>query len=143
MITTLKTAVQNILSESGEPLFKEVGSAFGVQQAMSSPLQASPVAFVVPIAEDPSPNSRDVGLTLQEMKQTYGVLIGLITSGDDDSDIAELERVRQLVRDELYGQSLLDGFEPFSLANNNMQSLQNGQLFWMDRFVTEQTVEAR
>jgi hypothetical protein len=139
--------LEELTDDNGNPFFKHVGHALEVAQAMDKQLQTSPVAYVVEVEETPGEDYRDTGSSLQNMNVTVGILIGIRGTGRSDQDRIALKVARKKVRESLYGfqpESTDDGdFEPLRIGRNNMQRLSKNQLFWMDRFVSEQTIESK
>jgi len=142
MIKTITAKVKNLKDAQGKPLFASVKSAIDIVSEMQKPLNVSSIAFIVPLEESPSGNQRDMGLALQKINKTVGVLIGIRTAGRNEDDSSKLELLRQTLRNSLYGWQVDTNHSPFLLAASNLQQLQERQLFWMDRFTTEHYEEA-
>ena len=64
------------IQERIAPSFNRVEAAINLREVIKQPIHASNVAFVVPIAERPAGNSRDVdvGRPLQEISITLSLI---------------------------------------------------------------------
>lgn len=142
MIKTITTRVEALKDAQGKPLFASVKSAVDMVSEMQKPLNVATIAFIVPLEEVPSINQREMGYALQNVNQTFGVLIGLRIGGRNEDDSDKLEVLRTALRNSLFGWQLNGEYTPLLLATSNLQQLQERQLFWMDRFTTEHLEEA-
>ncbi|MBL4832648.1 MAG: hypothetical protein JKY26_01630 [Pseudomonas sp.] len=142
MIKTITTRVKALKDAQGKPLFASVKSAVDMVSEMQKPLNVATIAFIVPLEETPSVNHREMGPALQNITQTFGVLIGLRIGGRNEDDSDKLEVLRTALRNSLFGWQLNGEYTPCLLATSNLQQLQERQLFWMDRFTTEHLEEA-
>lgn len=142
MIKTITTRVEALKDAQGKPLFASVKSAVDMVSEMQKPLNVATIAFIVPLEEVPSINQREMGYALQNVNQTFGVLIGLRIGGRNEDDSDKLEVLRTALRNSLFGWRLNREYTPLLLATSNLQQLQERQLFWMDRFTTEHLEEA-
>ncbi len=92
--------------------------------------------FVFLQSESPSPDVRGSGPYLQELTQTYGVLVVAKLVNQDTFDF---EPIRKQLRKRLFGWSPYSGYESFWLGSGQLFNLQRGQISWLDNFVTEYT----
>lgn len=142
MINAISTRIKAITNDNGQPLFIEVKSALDVVDAMANPLNASPVAFIVPLEETPITSELEIGSPMQTMRSDVGLIIGVRTVGQRSDDANNLAVIRKKLRESLFGWSPLTGYKPFLLMQSNIQQLQTGQLFWMERFTTQYLEES-
>ncbi|MGQ8367136.1 phage tail terminator protein [Glaciecola sp. 1036] len=119
--------------------FDIVQHAVSLRVALSQPLTRSTMGFIVPIAERPNDNARDVdvGSPLQEVLITFGVVTAIQSINDKTgAKTAErLEKIREDIRQALYGYKPQE-HEPVLIGASDLLQFVNGGLFWVDRFTT-------
>lgn len=143
MIKAITTKITNAKDEDGKSLFIAVRPATEVADAMAKSLNASHVAFIVPLEEKPITDELDTGQAIQKQHATIGVLIGLRSVGNSEDDNERLIELRKNINKELFGWTPASGHKALLKGLCNMQKLQpNQQLFWMERFTTEFYLES-
>lgn len=123
-----------------KPLFKHVGGASNVRQAISQNIPHDSVCYIVPLSETPMGNSRDVdvGCPVQEVNITIGILIGIKNFNDDTGfkSIELLDAQKIAVRETFYGWKPDDEHDPMLLGKSELVHFSNTGLWWVQRFMT-------
>lgn len=119
-------------------LFKSVGSAADAARAMSgqTPIGDGPVAYVVPIADNPAPPRAEGGP--QAAVITFGVLM-MVRQASDPNGMGGLEKIKQLqasLQAGLLGWDGLPGFTPIWSAGGRVLEFQPAALWWLEEFST-------
>jgi hypothetical protein len=127
------------LSSRIQPVFKRVETAINLREAIKQPIHGGNIAFVVPVLERPTNNTRDVdvGQPMQEVTITFGIVMGLQSINDPTGTkaVVELEKLRVATRALLYGFTPID-HEPVLLAASDLVAFVPNGLWWIDRYTT-------
>lgn len=95
--------------------------------------------FVVPVSERPMGNTRTSGRALQEVQVTVGIVIAIRSLNDVTGERGQdqLEQIRALVRDQLFGWTPDGASTHYLLGNGDLIKMEAGRIFWMDRYITK------
>ena len=139
VITQLHAAELN-----GKPLFMKVSEAIDLGRAMKAPLQQSPVAYVIEVSRRPGNNGRDMGLALQKVTTTIGVVIGVSKINDSTGSKAKaiVGPVLKQTRAALFGFAPTDEHAPFLLGAADTVGVTESALWQLERFTTEHYEES-
>ena len=123
----------------GQPPWCDVRGLLTLSELHLQALNRTPALFVLMLAEDPGPDSRSSGPALQSVKQTLGVVLVDQIRNQRAPDMTPL---RQELRRRLFGFQPGAQFEPLVLGAGHLLSVEQGQVSWVDRFITEYTEDA-
>lgn len=118
--------------------FKQVGSSLTLSMIMNNPPPAGVSAWVVPIGETPTGDTRTAGAALQKVNLIFGVLLGVRSFNDQrgNKSNAQLDQARDAVRNKLFGWTPATALLPCLLSNSELVNMDQGVIFWLDRYTT-------
>ncbi|NRA56240.1 MAG: hypothetical protein HRU23_19025 [Gammaproteobacteria bacterium] len=119
-------------------LFRLVDSALSLAAVLDDPINISPAAYVIPIAERPGTNTRTIGPALQQISITFGVIIAVKSFNDPKGKKGSqlLESLRSEIRQSLFGWSPDANHGAVELGPGDLVAMKNGGIWWLDRFTT-------
>ena len=128
----------------GKSRFRLVDSALSLSSVLSKPINQSPVAYVVPVAERPGRNERTIGTAMQSLDITFGVVIALTNRNDPTGKRgnAVLQALRDEVRQALFGWSPNVEHHSILLGPGDLVSMDKNGIWWLDKFTTKTYKEA-
>jgi len=106
-------------------------------------LKATPVAYVVPLAEAAGPNAL-ANQVRQKMEVHFGVIFAIGSLRDARGEAAKeaLEPLRAAVRSALLGWTPDTGFNPIYCTGGRLVDMSEGILWWQDDFTTSFYIHA-
>jgi hypothetical protein len=118
------------------PLLKKVGGSADFGVAETALRNKLPAAFVIPLAEQASPNSSATTLVSQKVNQQFGVILAVSNLRDATGEkaLADLAAVRQQVFAALLGWIPLGERSAMELSGGNLQDMSDQVLWWQDVF---------
>ncbi|GAB5378967.1 MAG: hypothetical protein Alis3KO_00980 [Aliiglaciecola sp.] len=123
-----------------KPLFKQVGGAANIVEAVKQNIPIGNIGFVIPLGEQPMGNRRDVdiGAPLQEAIITFGVLSGIRVFDDaaGDKSTVAIEQHSKKVLSALYGWKPNGEYDPILLGNSALVKYSSSGMWWLQRFTT-------
>jgi hypothetical protein len=116
-----------------------VGTVLSLAMAMGQSVRADVEVFICPLAERPGPNQRITGPVLQQVTDTIGVVFAVRARNDKDGARAasKLELARASVRQALLGWCPASATRHIELAPSDLVKMEPGQVWWLDRYITE------
>lgn len=125
------------------PSIRFVAGAAELASATSSGLPTHPAAFVFPLAEAAGINGRSTGPALQQMVESFAVLLAVKSAADPRGEAAvdDLRALRLELRAALHGWEPDTDHAPLVLAGAQMVSAANSFVFWQEEFATEYLAE--
>lgn len=116
--------------------FKGIDDAAGFAQVSAKPA-SSPMAFVVPVADQAGPN-RTAPIVSQELIERFGVVIATSNRRERHGGAAarDIESLVGAVRTALVGWSPDAGHDPVEYAAGRMMQADQGFVWWLCEFTT-------
>lgn len=130
MIDAIKTRLQPM------PALKLVGEAPDFQTAVENRPPVTPAVYVMVLGEKPGPVATDV--MIQKVQVAVGVVFVVRNLADNKGVAArtDLEALRRVVRDELYGWCAALDLAPFERGEGHLLAFKDGHMWWQDIFIT-------
>lgn len=126
------------LHSTSIPPLKTVGAASDLPAVMAAArgVPQSPAAYVLPIAESASPNTRATGAFVQQLTETFGVAFAVRELSDARGGQATvtLDAVRKPVRLQLAGWQLDEHHLPMEFVTGRLVDYLNGVTWWLDQY---------
>ena len=129
---------------NGKPLFNKVEEAIDLSSSMKGRLKPSPVAFVIEISRRPGNNARDMGMALQEVTTTVGIVVGISKTNDPQGTKAKdaVAPILNETRKALFGFSPTNEHSNLLLAAADTVGVTEHALWQLERFTTTHFEEA-
>lgn len=120
------------------PALKLVEGAAGFQSAGESSPKATPACFVFLQGESPTPNQLGDMFVQQKVMCTVGVIL-VVRNLKDTKGVAagaDMEALRKLVKDQVFGWQAAPAYDPFERGNANLLVFKDGHMWWQDLYLT-------
>ncbi|MGH1460999.1 MAG: phage tail terminator protein [Neptuniibacter sp.] len=116
----------------------KVGLALDLVKAIESAPKRGVECYVIPVSEVPGSNERSSGPARQKLNITIGVVIGIKASNDPSGERSadDLEAVRTVIRDNLFGWTPEGAKTHFLLGKSSLVKMVPGGVWWLDQFTT-------
>lgn len=97
-----------------------------------------PAVFVVPKNRRGSNNRYMTGLVAQKREVRVQIVMAVrnISGAQGGKAITDIEQLYDLVDGALFGHSLTEEHDPLILESGAMLEMQNGEVWWVDEYVT-------
>jgi hypothetical protein len=118
------------------PLLKMVGGSADFGVAETALRNKLPAAFVIPLAEQASPNSSSTVLVSQRVNQQFGVVLAVSNLRDATGEkaLADIYAVRQQVMTSLLGWVPAGEQTGMEFSGGQLQDMSDQVLWWQDIF---------
>ena len=118
------------------PLLKLVGGSADFSVAEAALRNKLPAAFVIPLAEQASPNSSATTLVSQRVNQQFGVILAASNLRDATGEkaLADIYAVRQQVMAALLGWIPAGERSGMEFSGGHLQDMSDQVLWWQDDF---------
>jgi hypothetical protein len=105
-------------------------------QGQSRGAVQSPSAYVLPIGDNATPNRFATGAHIQEVAETFGILIVVRDLSDAKGGAAasSFSAVKGAVRDALISWTPNNADMPIDLVDGRMVDVINGEVWWLERY---------
>ena len=134
----MSLATQNFIVErlKQASVFTSVELALGVPDLKKIVILGDAQAWVIELHASPDRNIRDIGSPVQREPQVYAVLIGVRNYNDPTggNSVQLLESMRLAVRQAVFGLSVGERFDSFTLAGAELLLFEPECIFWVERF---------
>ncbi|MGO4380371.1 phage tail terminator protein [Pseudoduganella sp. RAF53_2] len=119
------------------PDLKLVGSVAEFQLAVQSAPKATPACFVLNLGERRGPVA-EANILMQRTQASVGVIFAVRNAADPMGAAAsqDLQALRDLVTDQIYGWVPQEGADPLERGNSNLLTFQHGCVWWQDIYST-------
>lgn len=136
-MTLLHSVEQHLAVLTPQP-FNLVGSGMALAAIMNSAPQVGVSAYVVPLSETPSDNTRATGPALQRIDVSFGVVLAVrvVNNKHGSKSSEQLENARDAVRKKLFGWIPNTALVPCLLGVSELINMENSTIWWMDRYTT-------
>lgn len=97
-----------------------------------------PAAFVVPLGDRGGPNGLTGNAVSQRREPRFGVVLAVrnVRATRGASALLDVEQLRADVDAALIGWQPADKYDPVLYASGNLLSMENGELWWQDEYLT-------
>lgn len=120
--------------------FKDVQGALDLSAIQYKPIPVSPMAFVVPMTDDPGENQRYTGAArpLQGMTIRFAVVIGIKNLSDayGKQGNAQLELLKLRCREKLHGWVPAEDYDSMEIGKGGLIGMKDFTIFWQQEFRT-------
>lgn len=120
--------------------FKDVQGALDLSAIQFKPLPVSPMAFVVPLTDDPEENQRYAGAArpLQGVTIRFAVVIAIkdMTDPYGSKGNAQLELLKLRCREKLHGWVPLQDYDSMEMGRGGLVAMKDYTVFWQQEFRT-------
>jgi hypothetical protein len=120
--------------------FKDVQGALDLSAIQFKPVPVSPMAFVIPLTDDPGENDCPTGLArpLQEMTLRVAVIIAVKNMADayGRQGNAQLELLKLRCREKLHGWVPANEHSSMELGKGGLIAMKDYTIFWQQEFRT-------
>jgi len=120
--------------------FKSVQGALDLAAIQFKPLPVSPMAFVVPLTDDPGENQRYTGAArpLQGMTIRFAVIIAIkdMTDPYGKKGNALLELLKLRLREKLHGWVPTEDYDSMEIGKGGLVAMKDYTIFWQQEFRT-------
>lgn len=130
---------EQLLVESSA--FDKVEHAIELTDLEGRAIKGSSSVWYGELNGSPVQATQDLGVTLQDERQVFGVVIGVKAVNDRKGTKANqiLQAKREVVRGLFFGLEHAT-YHPMLLAGASMLAFKDGSLFWIERFATQTTI---
>jgi hypothetical protein len=105
-------------------------------QGQSRGVVQSPSAYVVPIGDNAAPNRFATGAHIQEVAETFGVLLVVrdLSDAKGGAAAASFSTVKAAIRNSLVAWTPNNVDMPIELVDGRMVDVINGEVWWLERY---------
>jgi hypothetical protein len=136
MTTMIEATIARI--KTNVPALKLVDGAAGFQSAAESNPKVTPACFVFLQGEAPMPNMLSDMFVQQKVPCTVGVILVArnLTDAKGIAAGSDMEALRKLVKDQLFGWRPDAAYDPFERGSSNLLVFKDGHMWWQDLYLT-------
>jgi hypothetical protein len=145
MYNVIEQRLQQAQSQQGNRLFLQFESVLDFSELKTKAVPKQRCGYLVPISQKPTVLENDLAGSIHEIKETFGIFIGLQSINDPKMKKANglIHTFLSDLRRELLGLSPATGYQPITLAGSNLSSVASNGIWWLERFTTTYYLDSR